>query len=275
MRGARGQFVAVGGLLLFLSQMACSAEAESPLKPQIGHLDNHAPKRALFVGNSYLYYNDSVHNHVVRIAKDIGPHRSNEYRFKSSTISGARLSHHHIDTLLEPGRLGIDEPFELVVLQGGSAEVLNEQNRTRFRAAAIAMSEKIRATGAEVALYMSHAYVEPHERYEPGLINRIRSTYVAVGNELDALVLPVAIAFERAYEQRPDIELHKTFDGTHPSLLGTYLAACVVFQSVYGTSTVGMDYDYFGAIDEDNAVFLRRIADETVREFFGRDQDRR
>ena len=25
------------------------------------------PKRILFVGNSYLYYNDSVHNHVERM----------------------------------------------------------------------------------------------------------------------------------------------------------------------------------------------------------------
>lgn len=62
----------------------------------------------------------------------------------------------------------------------------------------------------------------------------------------------------------------KAFDGTHPSLLGTYLAACVVYQSVYGTSTAGMRYDYFGAVSNDDAEFLRGIADETVRVFFGR-----
>ena len=225
----------------------------------------------LFVGNSYLYYNDSLHQPRVPHCAEIGPTRNGRYRYKSSTIGGARLSHHHIDSLLEPGRLGIDEPFDLVVLQGGSAEVLTEENRDQFRASALEMSEKIRATGAEVALYMTHAYVEPDKRYEPGLIHKIRSTYVSVGNELDALVLPVGLAFERAYAQRPDIELHKTFDGTHPSLLGTYLAACVVFQSIYGISTVGMDYDYFDAVDTNSAVFLRGVADETVREFFGRD----
>jgi len=36
-------------------------------------LENAAPKRVLFVGNSYLYYGDSVHNHVRRIAEQLGP----------------------------------------------------------------------------------------------------------------------------------------------------------------------------------------------------------
>lgn len=261
---------AAASLLLSLPQAACSAEQAALDEPAVLRLENDAPKRVLFIGNSYLYYNDSLHNHVERIAEEIGPHAAGHYQFKSATIGGARLSHHPLDTLLKPGRLGIDEPFELVVLQGGSAEVLTDESRAQLRESAIDMNRKIRAAGAEVALYMTHAYVEPDERYEPNLIDRIRAAYVSTGNELGALVIPVGIAFERAYAQRPDIELHKNFDGTHPSLLGTYLAACVVYQSIYGDSTFGIDYDYFGVIDEDDAQFLQRIADETVREFYDR-----
>ncbi|MDX1506855.1 MAG: SGNH/GDSL hydrolase family protein [Woeseiaceae bacterium] len=259
-------------MLLSLSQVACAAERATSPAPEVRRLANEAPKRILFVGNSYLYYNDSLHNHVSRIAAEVGPYDADDYKYKSATIGGARLSHHNIDSLLDPGRLGIDEPFELVILQGGSGEVLTARNRARFRESAIEMSEKIRATGAEVALYMTHAYVAPDKRYEPNLLNdKIQPTYVAVGNELNALVIPVGLAFERAYKKRPDIVLHKTFDGTHPSLLGTYLAACVVYQSVYGSSTVGIEYDYFGAIDAEDARFLQQIADESVREFFSRD----
>ena len=255
----------VAALGVLIGHGACALEQ----RPKVRQLDNPAPQRVLFVGNSYMYYNDSLHNHVRRIAEEIGPHGKDEYRFKSATIGGARLSHHPVESLLEPGRLGIDEPFELVILQGGSAEVLTEESRAQFRATAIELDEKIRATGAEVALYMTHAYVEPDQRYEPGQIDKIRKTYVPVGNELSALVIPVGEAFERAYEQRPEIVLHETFDGTHPSMLGTYLAACVVYQSLYGQSVVGIDYDYFGEVDEASAEFLRRIADETVREFYG------
>ena len=264
-------FLAAAILCLSLTQSACTAEPAAEQAPEVERLDNATPQRVLFVGNSYLYYNDSLHNHVERIGEEIGPHGVGEYQFKSATIGGARLSHHPVEQLLEPGRLEIEQPFELVILQGGSMEPLTEESRTVFRENAIRLSETIRATGAEVALYMTHAYVEPDERYAPDLIDRIAPTYVSVGNELDALVIPVGLAFERAYELRPDIELHMHFDGSHPSLLGTYLASCVVYQSIYGTSAVGVDYDYFGDVDKDDAAFLQRVADETVREFFGRD----
>ena len=264
-------FLAAAILCLSLTLSACAEETTGQLTPDVKRLENAAPQRVLFVGNSYFYYNDSLHNHVERIGEEIGPHAAGDYAFKSATIGGARLSHHPVGKLLQPGRLGIEQPFELVILQGGSMEPLTEESRAAFREKAIELSEKIRATGAEVALYMTHAYVEPDERYEPDLIDKIAPTYVSVGNELGALVIPVGLAFERAYEQRPDIVLHKTFDGTHPSLLGTYLAACVVYQSIYGTSAVGVDYDYFGDVDKDDAAFLQRVADETVRAFFGRD----
>lgn len=269
MSTARPLITAIATALLFVgAKPACAVELSATV-PAIKRLENEAPKRVLYIGNSYLYYNDSVHNHVRRIAEEAGPHDA--YRYKSATIGGARLSHHHIDSLLEPGRLGIDESFDLVILQGGSAEPLSESSRAQFRQSAIEMSKKIRATGAEVALYMTHAYVEPDRRYAPNLIETIAPTYISVANELDALVIPVGLAFERAYAQRPEIELHKAFDGSHPSVLGTYLAACVVYGSVYDNSSVGIAYDYHGAVSKEDSAFLQRIADQTVREFFDRD----
>ena len=260
-------------LPILVAPVASAAKSDQELAPSVQGLDNSSPKRVLFVGNSYLYYNDSLHNHVKRIAAELGPHDADDYKYKSATIGGARLAHHHIDSLLEPGRLGIDEPFELVILQGGSREVLTARNRARFRAKATELDRKIRATGAETALYMIHAYVEPHARYDPAMFGKIRRTYVPVGNDLDALVIPVGLAFERAYRERPEVMLHETFDGTHPNMLGTYLAACVVYQSIYGQSVVGIEYDYFGEVPRASAAFLQRIADATAREFFDRAQD--
>lgn len=258
-------------LLLALGSIACATKPLDVPQAEIQRLENVQPRRILFIGNSYLYYNDSLHNHVRRLAAESGPFDYDTYRFKSATIGGARLSHHAIDTLLEPGRLGIDKPFELVILQGGSAEVLTDDNRQQFRRSAIAMSAKIRATGAEVALYMTHAYVPPHQRYAPQQIDTISRAYLSVANELNALVIPVGLAFDRAYQQRPEIQLHKSFDGTHPSLLGTYLAACVVYEAIYGIALTNAEYDYFGSVGPEDADFLRRIARETVAEFYDRD----
>ena len=65
------------------------------------------PQRVLFVGNSYLYYNDSLHNHVERIVAELQPDLALE--FKSATIGGAPLAHHSLHHLLEPKRLGVQQ----------------------------------------------------------------------------------------------------------------------------------------------------------------------
>ena len=105
-------------VLMILPVLVASADPDQDLAPAVQHPSNEAPARILFVGNSYLYYNDSLHNHVKRIAEEIGPHGPGDYQYKSATISGSRLSHHDVESLVEPGKLGVDEPFELVVLQG-------------------------------------------------------------------------------------------------------------------------------------------------------------
>ncbi len=260
----------VAVLLLLLTQTVAIAGNNSIPQPQVRHLENTAPKRILFVGNSYLYYNDSLHNHVRRIATENGPHPEEDYGYRSATISGASLSQHPLGRLLEPGRLGIDRPFDLVVLQGGSGSVRSEERRSQFRKNAAELQSMISASRAETALYMIHAYVKPHPRFDPKMDERIEHDYVTTGNAIGALVIPVGIAFRKAYARRPDMELHKAFDGTHPSLLGTYLAACVVYASIYEKLAREIEYDYFGAIEKEDAEFLRAIADETVQEFYGR-----
>ena len=79
------------------------------------------------------------------------------------------------------------------------------------------------------------------------------------GNAADALVIPVGLAFDLAYERRPDIELHKAFDGSHPTLLGTYLAAATTFAALYDVSAVGNPYDYYGAMPAEDAAFLQQV----------------
>ena len=247
----------------FLILSAGDAVAQ-PLKTA---LENPAPERVLFVGNSYFYYNDSVHNHVSRMLASLDPALGERIEFKSATIGGAALNHHPLDSHLTPGKLGIDEPFELVILQGGSGEPLSERRREEFARTAAEFERKISAVGAETALYMTHAYSPPHPRFDPDMIESIESLYVETANEIGVLVIPVGLAFEEAYRRRPEIVLHKQFDGSHPDLLGTYLAACVIVASAWGLSPIGSDYDYFGAINREDASFLQQVAQDVVTEF--------
>jgi hypothetical protein len=252
------------GLALGMPQ----AWAEAIPAPEVRPEGQPTPTRVLFIGNSYLYYNDSVHNHVRRMAETAGTLKTGAYQFKSATVGGARLWHHPIDHWLGAGNLGVAEPFQFVVLQGGSTETLTPENLAHFRDTARRYVAKIRAIGATPALYLTHAYVAPHRRAEPGMTETVARATIELGNELDTLVIPVGLAFARAYGEQPDLALHETFDGTHPSLLGTYLAAAVVYGTIYGRPTAHIDYDYFGEIDPETAAWLRGIADRTVSEFF-------
>lgn len=268
------------GILGFAILAACAANAQpegnaTPLQvaskwpsPEVGQIENPNPERILFVGNSYFYYNDSLHNHVQRMAVAAGVVERRALTYKSATIGGASLRDHAIDHLLEPANLRVAAPFEVVILQGGSAEPLSEERRALFRATATAYAAKVRAKGAEPVLYMTPAYVPPHRLYRTDMIDDIASLYVETGNSIDALVIPVGLAFAEAYKRRPELELHKDFDGSHPSLAGTYLAAATTFASLYRVSPVGNSYDYYGSVDHETAEFLQGVAWETVTKFY-------
>jgi len=228
------------------------------------------PTRILFVGNSYFYYNNSLHNHVRGIISAADPSSEKSLEFTSATIGGAPLAYHNIQYLLEPGRLGTKQPFDVVILAGNSTDALSDAARASFRQKVIEFNAEIMKRGGKTALYMTHAHVKPSTSASPDMIRKVEDMYVSVGNEVGAIVIPVGLAFEEAYRQRPDIKLHQDYDGSHPTLNGTYLAACVVYASLYGKSPVGNTYDYYGKVDKEMATFLQKVADETVRKFYGR-----
>ena len=258
--------------LLFLSELSL-AEALK-VKPVL----NSNPERVLFVGNSYYYYNNSLHNHVSDLVNASDAALGARLQFKSSTIGGAALNHHNMAHLTEPGRIGVTQPFQWVVMQGGSGEPLSQSRREIFRQTAMTHAEMVKARGGQVALYMTHAYVKPHRLASPQNIIATESMYVEVGNEIGALVIPVGLAFREAYQRFPNLKLHLP-DGTHPSLLGTYLAACTTYATLYGRSPVGVKYNKLdpsylshgaSAIDEATATQLQQVAQDVVTEFFQR-----
>lgn len=255
------------GLLasLILCSAAFPSGAPTVKTPQVEN-----PMRVLLVGNSYLYYNDSLHNYLRRMVVAAEPTTEKVLQYKSATIGGASLDHHNIDWLTKPGQIGVKEPFELVLLQGLSQDALSEKGHISFRKAAAAADKMIKERGGRTALYMVHAYVPPHKQAHPDNVRKIRDFYVSVGNELGALVIPVGLAFEESYRRHPELKLHKEYDGSHPSKLGTYLAAATCYAAIYGKSPVGNSFDAFGEIDQPTRQKLQQVAQDTVAGFFNR-----
>lgn len=229
-----------------------------------------APRQVLFVGNSYFYYNDSLHNHTRRLAGEGSGIDLDDLDYRSITISGGSLDMHPIDHYLTPGAIGYDKPFDLVVLQGNSAAAESDARSARFRDAVLDMDARIKATGARTALYMTHAYAEGHEDYDPEGTQKLDALYSSVGKEIGATVIPVGLAFAEAQRLRPDIALHQDFDHSHPTLAGTYLGAAVTYATLYGKNPVGLEYDYYGRLPAEQVDFLQQVAEDTVTAYQAR-----
>ena len=233
----------------------------------VSGLENKTPERFLYIGNSYLYYNDSLHNHVRRMLEEYYEKDIDRGNYKSVTISGSRLSDHNIEYYLDHKNIRVDGPYELVIIQAGSGETDTKSERKIFFNEIDEMIKSIKRYNSEIALYMIHPLIEPNVAAYPKMLDDVKSAYIKAGNKNNVLVFPVGIAFNEAYIQKPNIALHKA-DGSHPDMLGTYLAACVIFSSITHKSPKSLKYDYYGVIERGDRDFLQSIAHDTVEQFY-------
>jgi hypothetical protein len=122
-------------------------------------------------------------------------------------------------------------------------------------------SEIIRDKNAEPMLFMSWPY-----KNKPEMINSLRDVFINTANKNNLLLIPAGEAFYRFDSSYPEIDLY-TKDLRHPSKEGTYLAAAVVFASLYGKATAG-NPGIMG-LDPEVALKIQMSADKTVSEFMG------
>ncbi|MDB5642465.1 MAG: hypothetical protein JWN07_1782 [Hyphomicrobiales bacterium] len=270
LRRLRPALAALLGAGLTLAACTTMAASQTPA-PAVIVPPVAAPKRVLFLGNSLVYYSGGLQTHVHRMAGAATPPIDLKDGFKSVHITGAGLDQYPIDFLVAPGHLGQKEPFELVVLAGNSLDARADASRALYRQKVIEFDAAIRKQGGRTALLWLPAPVKPHALAGSDLGARTEDMMLSVGNETNALIIPVALAYREAYRRKPDVKL-QVYDGNHPTLAGQYLAASVVFATLYDRSPVGNPYDYFGALDGDTRLFLQQVAADTVRDFYRHDR---
>lgn len=56
--------------------------------------EHPAPKTMLFLGNRFVYYNNSLHNHTRKLVQSVYEAEAKTFFFKSMTISGSYLADH-------------------------------------------------------------------------------------------------------------------------------------------------------------------------------------
>jgi hypothetical protein len=230
------------------------------------------PKTALWVGNSFFYYNNSMHGHVGHLLAAANP-GAKGYRATSATISGSGINWHDLEAHFKPGGVGsysfdshnnvvfnqFDKPFDVVIVMDCSQCPIHPQLSKVFHEYAAKNSATARSHGAEPVFFMSWAYSD-----KPEMTDQLAAAYLKAGADNRAKVVPAGLAFARSIAKRPDLNLYEP-DRRHPSLLGTYLAASTVLASVYGFSPVGNRYT--AGLPADVAAHLQATAWETVQAF--------
>ena len=179
--------------------------------------------RVLFVGNS-LTYSNGLPRTVADLAKAAG---QRTLYAVSIAFPDFALEDHLAQG--DAARVLKAQDWDFVVLQQGptslaSSRVLLERDARRF-APLIAQAK------AKPALFM----VWPTEDRQFAF-NDVRDSYRAAAVDIDGLFLPAGMSWLEAWKRDAGLVLY--LDGLHPTPMGTYLAAMVIVQRLYGVSPV-------------------------------------
>lgn len=239
-------------LIVVLALMSIAACA------QLGVTTDAPPAKVLFVGNSFTYYNNSLHKHFRKLTWASGLFTPENSRSRIMTISGGHLPEH------AGGFKNVvsAEDWDVVVMQGHSLGPISEGTAAPFRKAARRYAAIARRQGARPVFFMTWAYTD-----RPEMTAQLDKAYTDIGRELDAQVVPVGLAFATVTAERPDIPL-RIEDARHPTLAGTYLAACTFFAALYQQSPEGLAYD--AGLGNDTALYLQQVAWKTVQDYADR-----
>jgi hypothetical protein len=84
---------------------SCAPMPPAPTTPAAPASANAAPLSMLWVGNSFFYYNNSMHGHVGQLLR-ASTEGGRGWRQVSATISGSGLNWHDMEAYFKPGGMG-------------------------------------------------------------------------------------------------------------------------------------------------------------------------
>lgn len=234
-----------------------------------------APASVIYIGNSFFYYNNSMHGQVGNMVSE--GMKGHKYRGSSVTISGSGLDWHDVDAYFRPDGIGkysfvennrvvFNPPagklFDVAVMMDCSQCPIHPTLKAIFTAYAKKHSETVRKHGATPVFFMSWAYQDA-----PEMTQSLADAYTVAGNANQALVIPAGLAFARSIALRPEINLYVA-DKRHPSPAGTYLAAATTYAALFNQSPVGLQYN--AGLKPEVATHLQQVAWSTVKAYLGR-----
>ena len=249
--------------------MSSGAQAlETSVAPEVTTLGIDNPKTALYVGNSYSFYNCGVHGYVRGLARAA----ERPWKARLQTISAGMLSFHDVEYYLSAHEMDpyvqSDSPkmFDVVFLQGMSSEPIAKKRIPLFKKYLKQHIETIRAKGAIPVVVVTWAKADKMNKDT----RRLADSIIAEANANHAIALPVGLAFAESLKERPDLVLHQA-DKSHPTAAGSYLYGAMIYSLLFKQSPEGLDFlgECEKPLKAEDTLYLQKLAWKVTSEFYG------
>ncbi len=245
--------------LLLLLLLFCSIQAQQ--------------KKVLFLGNSYTGANN-LPNLVFELATSAG----DDLYVERSTPGGYTLgnpSHGHLYTQYSLDLIA-SQNWDYVVLQEQSQYPVIDYYRDNYTyPGGFGLDSVIKENDScsQTLFYMTWgrkyggqqcigSYCSIDFSDYAHMQDSLAAAYLHMSNQLSTPVAPVGMAWRNSIVSQGDpVDLFSA-DGSHPSLAGSYLAACVFYASIFHKSPQGITYH--AGLEEYTATYLQNIAHQTV-----------
>lgn len=192
--------------------------------------------RVLFIGNSYTYFNN-LPEMLATLAQS-APHART---LDTAIVAKGAATLQQLWTEGEAVAAIRNGSWDYVVLQEQStlgATLIDGQTAINapqfFYTYARLFDREITAQGGKTVFLLTWARKRALAHQAA-----LTSAYMRIAQELHAVVVPVGMAWQKLREAKPDLELYAK-DGSHPSPLGSYVAACLFYATLFGESPEGV-----------------------------------
>jgi len=241
-------------LLILILFVACSVNSQT--------------KKVLFLGNSYTYVND-----LPNLIKNLAEADGKILVYDQNTPGGYSFQGHSTNTT-SLGKIS-SKDWDFVILQDQSQKPSfpPSQVATDVYPYAKVLVDSIYANNecTEALFFMTWGRQNGDQdncsSYAPlctyeGMQGRLRESYLEMGVDNMASVSPVGIAWQKTREVTGDtINLYSS-DESHPSIYGSYLAACVFYTSIFKSSPE--NNSFISTLSDTTAHLLQQIAYKVV-----------
>ena len=206
------------------------------------------PTKVLYLGNSYTYVND-----LTDIVERLTQSQEKEIQSTEFLSGGARFQTHWnnssvINTIKQGG-------FDFMVIQGQSQEVAFPQGQ--FMDEVYPYAQKLDSLfkaynpNGKVIFFMTWGYrygdVTNCPFYPPfctysSMSQELYNNYRQMALDFNSAVAPIGAAWRYSINLDSNYVLHSS-DNSHPSYDGSYLAACVLYSSIF-KENVNSSFNY-------------------------------